>query len=58
MAGVELPDTDHVSHSGIFGYATDALAVAVAIKALVIHENVFPAVAADQPPPIPATQGT
>ena len=53
-----LPVDDDESHSGIFGYATDDLAVAVAIKALVIRENVFPAVAADQPPPLPATQGT
>ena len=53
-----LPVDADESHSGIFGYATDDLAVAVAIKALVIRENVFPAAAADPPPPIPATQGT
>ena len=53
-----VPVDDDESHSGIFGYATDDLAVAVAIKALVIRKNVFPAVAADQPPPLPATRCT
>lgn len=53
-----LPVDDDESHSGIFGYVTDDLAVAVAIKALVIRENVFPAVTADQSAPPPATRGT
>ena len=53
-----LPVDDDESHSGIFGYVTGDLAVAVAIKALVIRENVFPAVTADQSPPPPATRGT
>jgi hypothetical protein len=52
-----LPVDDDESHSGIFGYTADDLAVAVSIKALVSGENVFPAVA-DQPPPLPQTQGT
>ena len=53
-----LPVDDDESHSGIFGYTADDLAVAVAIKALVISENVFPAVAADQPPPLRQTLDT
>ena len=52
-----LPVDDDESHSGVFGYAADDLAVAVAIKALVRHQNVFPALADQTPPPSP-TQGT
>ncbi|MCE2540565.1 MAG: hypothetical protein J4G16_09285 [Acidobacteria bacterium] len=47
-----LPVDADDSHSGIFGYTTDDLAVAVSIKALVSHESVFPAVV-DRPPLIP-----
>lgn len=52
-----LPVDDDESHSGVFGYAADDLAVAVAIKALVRHQNVFPALADQTPPPSP-THGT
>ena len=52
-----LPVDDDESHSGVFGYAADDLAVAVAIKALVRHQHVFPALADQTPPPSP-TQGT
>ena len=52
-----LPIEDDESHSGILGYTADDLAAAVAIKALVSRENVFPAVA-DTPPALPETQGT
>jgi hypothetical protein len=47
-----LPVDADDSHSGIFGYTTDDLAVAVSIKALVSRESVFPTVV-DQPPLIP-----
>ena len=52
-----LPVDNDESHSGVFGYAADDLAVAVAIKALVSAENVLPAVT-DQPPLLPREQGT
>ena len=45
-----LPLDDDESHSGVFGYTADDLAVAVAIKELVRHENVHPAVADHTPP--------
>ena len=51
-----LPVDDDESHSGIFGYTANDLAVAVSIKALVNRDNVFPAVA--DHPPLPRTQGT
>ena len=52
-----LPVDDDESHSGVFGYRVDDLAVAVSLKALVSAENVFPAVA-NQGPPQPRTRGT
>lgn len=39
-----LPLDDDESHSGVFGYTADDLAVAVALRDLVNRENVHPAV--------------
>lgn len=49
-----LPLDNDESHSGVFGYTADDLAVAMAIKALVSLEDVFPGVT-DHPPPTPET---
>ena len=46
-----LPVDDDESHCGVFRYAADDLAVAVAIKALVSAESVFPAVTDRAQPP-------
>ncbi len=40
-----VPLADDDSHSGVFGYATDDFAVAVAIRALVTRDSVHPAIA-------------
>lgn len=42
---VHVPFDDDESHSGVFGYTADDLAVAVALTALVEPDNVHPAVA-------------
>ena len=52
-----LPLDNDESHCGVFGYTADDLAVAVAIKALVSSEDVFPAVAGHAPP-LPEVQRT
>ena len=52
-----LPLDDDESHCGVFGYTADDLAVAVAIKALVSSEDVFPKVAG-HPPPLPEVRRT
>lgn len=52
-----LPLDDDRSHSGVFGYTADDLAVAVAIKELVSRESVHSAVA-DQPPPLAEPRDT
>ena len=55
---VHLPVDDDESHGGVFGYTADDLAVAVAIRALVGRDNMYPAVAGHPPPPAgPPTPG-
>ena len=46
-----LPVDDDESHSGVFGYTADDLAVAVAIREFVGRENMHPAVADHAAPP-------
>lgn len=48
---VHLPVDDDESHSGVFGYTAEDLAVAVAIRALVGRDHMHPAVAGHPPPP-------
>ena len=38
-----LPMDDDESHAGVFGYTEDDFAVAVELKALVAHQDVYPA---------------
>ena len=52
---VHLPVDDDESHSGVFGYTADDLAVAVAIRALVGRDHMHPAVAGHPPPAAPPT---
>ena len=52
-----LPIDDDESHSGVFEYTADDLAVAVAIRELVSRENMHPAVA-DHRPPLAERRGT